>query len=30
VKRDAPDDAKEWEGKPDKIKEFSPKPGRGD
>ena len=30
VKRDAPPDAKEWEGKPEKIKEFSPNPGKGD
>ena len=30
VKRDAPADAKEWEGKPDKIKLFSPNPGEGD
>ena len=30
VKRDPPADAKEWEGKPDKIKEFSSEPGEGD
>ena len=30
VKRDPPEDAKEWEGKPEKIKQFSPNPGRGD
>jgi ferredoxin len=30
IKRDAPADAKEWEGKPDKIAQFSPKPGTGD
>jgi ferredoxin len=30
IKRDPPADAKEWEGKPDKIKQFSPKPGKGD
>jgi ferredoxin len=30
VKRDAPADSKEWEGKPDKLKYFSPNPGTGD
>jgi small GTP-binding protein len=30
VKKDAPPDAKEWEGKPDKIKDFDPEPGTGD
>src|SRR5262245_36585866 len=30
VKREPPGDAKEWEGKPDKEKEFSPNPGQGD
>ena len=30
VKRDPPADAKEWEGKPDKIKLFDPEPGEGD
>jgi len=30
VKRDPPADSKEWEGKPDKLKYFSPKPGTGD
>ena len=30
VKREPPEDAKEWEGKPDKEKEFSSKPGQGD
>jgi ferredoxin len=31
VKREPPDDAKEFDGKPDKLKEFfSPNPGQGD
>jgi ferredoxin len=30
VKRDPPADSKEWEGKPDKLKYFSPNPGAGD
>ena len=30
VKRDAPPDAKDWEGKPGKDAMFSPKPGQGD
>jgi ferredoxin len=30
IKRDAPADAKDWEGKPDKIKLFDPEPGEGD
>ena len=30
VKRDPPADSKEWEGKPDKLKYFSPNPGTGD
>jgi ferredoxin len=30
VKRDPPEDAKEFDGKPDKEKYFSPKPGQGD
>ena len=30
VKREPPSDAKEWEGKPDKAKLFSPSPGTGD
>jgi ferredoxin len=30
AKKDAPPDAKEWEGKPDKIKDFDPEPGEGD
>ena len=31
VKKEAPADAKEWEGKPDKFeKYFSPEPGQGD
>ena len=30
IKRDPPADAKEWEGKPDKIKLFDPEPGEGD
>ncbi len=30
VKRDPPADAKEWDGKPDKEKLFSPEPGQGD
>jgi ferredoxin len=29
-KREPPADAKEWEGKPDKFKLFSPAPGPGD
>ena len=29
VKSEPPADAKEWEGKPDKIKYFSPESGRG-
>ncbi|MGB8141915.1 MAG: DUF3470 domain-containing protein, partial [Pseudolabrys sp.] len=29
-KRDPPADSKEWEGKPDKLKYFSPNPGAGD
>jgi ferredoxin len=29
-KRDAPSDADDWNGKPDKEKEFSPNPGAGD
>src|SRR6516164_3393243 len=30
VKRDPPADSKEWEGKPDKLKYFSPNPGTGE
>ena len=30
IKREPPADHKEWEGKPDKIKLFSPNPGEGD
>jgi ferredoxin len=30
VKREPPPDAKEWEGKPNKVEHFSPKPGEGD
>jgi len=30
VKRESPADAKEWEGKPDKLQYFSPNPGGGD
>ena len=30
IKRDPPSDSKEWEGKPDKLQYFSPKPGNGD
>ena len=30
IKRDPPADAKDWEGKPDKIKLFDPEPGEGD
>ena len=30
IKRDPPQDLKEWEGKPDKLKYFSPNPGTGD
>ena len=30
LKRDPPPDSKEWEGKPDKLKYFSPNPGTGD
>ena len=30
VKRAPPPDWKEWEGKPDKLQYFSPKPGPGD
>jgi ferredoxin len=31
VKKEAPADAKEWEGKPDKFeKHFSSEPGQGD
>jgi ferredoxin len=30
VKKDAPADAKDWEGKPDKEKLFDPEPGSGD
>src|SRR3954464_7815767 len=30
VKRDAPPDGKEWDGKPDKLALFSPNPGTGD
>ena len=30
VKKDAPPDAGEWDGKPDKEKHFSPEPGSGD
>ena len=30
IKRDPPADSKEWEGKPDKFKYFSPNPGEGD
>ena len=29
-KRDAPSDADDWNGKPDKEKDFSPNPGPGD
>jgi ferredoxin len=30
VKKTAPPDCKEWEGKPDKLQYFSPNPGAGD
>jgi ferredoxin len=30
VKKDAPSDADEWDGKPDKEKLFDPEPGEGD
>ncbi len=30
IKRDPPANSKEWEGKPDKLKYFSPNPGAGD
>ena len=30
VKKSAPADSKEWEGKPDKLQYFSPNPGVGD
>ncbi|MEP9350022.1 ferredoxin FdxA [Xanthobacter sp. KR7-225] len=30
LKRDAPSDAKEWDGKPGKEELFSPEPGQGD
>ena len=30
VKKAPPPDSKEWEGKPDKLKYFSPNPGAGD
>ena len=30
IKREPPPDHKEWEGKPDKMKYFSPNPGEGD
>ena len=30
VKKEPPADAKEWEGKPDKLQYFSPNPGGGD
>jgi ferredoxin len=31
IKRDAPDDAKEFDGKPNKFEQFfSPEPGQGD
>jgi ferredoxin len=30
VKKAPPPDWKEWEGKPDKLQYFSPKPGTGD
>ena len=30
IRRDPPADSKEWEGKPDKLKYFSPNPGKGD
>ena len=30
VKREPPADAKEWEGKPDKVNLLSPNPGTGD
>lgn len=30
VKRDPPPDAKEWDGKPNKLEQFSPTPGTGD
>jgi ferredoxin len=30
VKRDPPPDAKEWDGKPNKLEHFSPTPGTGD
>jgi ferredoxin len=30
VKREPPPDAKEWEGKPDKVNLLSPNPGTGD
>ena len=30
VKREPPADAKEWEGKPNKVQQFDPEPGEGD
>ena len=30
VKKALPPDSKEWEGKPDKLRYFSPNPGAGD
>jgi ferredoxin len=30
VKREAPADAKEWDGVPEKFSQFSPNPGEGD
>jgi transposase len=30
IKKSAPADSKEWEGKPDKLQYFSPNPGAGD
>src|SRR3954468_15459993 len=30
VKKEPPEDAKEWEGKPGKLTEFDPEPGTGD
>jgi ferredoxin len=30
VKREPPPDAKDWEGKPDKVNLLSPNPGTGD
>jgi ferredoxin len=30
VKKESPADAKDWDGKKDKLQEFSPEPGTGD